>query len=173
MAELKAVVPPLVDASTLVPNVPLVWSQARKVISPVVAFCPLGRNRSMSVLRSSNAELSVTAPTDVQLPPPSVEYCQLPLPLGSRRDGDAFNGARVNVGNAIATGAQYNGRYSLTCIGCLIFSDGGKRHIAAVVQHRRVIDTGYIDSNGIGCGAEGCGATVVVTLAKPPAVPEV
>ena len=33
VAVLKAVVPPLADVSTLLPTLPLVWSQARKVMA--------------------------------------------------------------------------------------------------------------------------------------------
>ena len=38
VAVLKAVLPPLVVVSALVPTLPLVWSQARKVTEPVVPF---------------------------------------------------------------------------------------------------------------------------------------
>ena len=37
-AVLKAVVPPLTETSTLVPALPVVWSQAQKVTLPVVPF---------------------------------------------------------------------------------------------------------------------------------------
>ena len=50
-------------------------------MSPVVAFCALGTNRSMSVLRSNNDEVPETVPTLDQVEPPLVEYSQLPLPL--------------------------------------------------------------------------------------------
>ncbi|TWT50139.1 hypothetical protein Pla22_28790 [Rubripirellula amarantea] len=81
VAELNAVVPPLLDASTLLPAVPLVPSQARKVKSFVVPFSPLGSNRIKSVERNSSADESDTVPTFDQLVPPSVEYCQTPGPL--------------------------------------------------------------------------------------------
>ena len=42
VAVLKAVVPPFGAVSTLVPAVPLVWSQARKVTVPLVAVLPVG-----------------------------------------------------------------------------------------------------------------------------------
>src|SRR5438132_244057 len=81
VAVLKAVVPPLVVVSTLVPWVPLVWSQAEKVTEAVVPFSPSGTNRSLSVARSKRAELPATAPTAFHVPPPSSEYCQAPVLL--------------------------------------------------------------------------------------------
>src|SRR5262249_25693916 len=81
VAVLKAVTPPFVEASTLLPDVPLVWSQARKVTEATVAFWPSGTNRNLSVDRSNSAEASDTAPTLVQMVPPSVEYCHAPVLL--------------------------------------------------------------------------------------------
>ena len=81
VAVLYAVVPPLVETSTFVPAESFVWSQARNVTLPVVAFCPSGMNRSLSLDRNNSAELSLTAPTAVQLLPLSVEYCHVPVPL--------------------------------------------------------------------------------------------
>src|SRR5207244_1942699 len=80
-AVLKAVVPPLVEASALVPALPLVWSQARNVTEAEVLFWPSGTSRSLSLLRRSKAELPLTEPTAVQVVPLSVEYCQVPVPL--------------------------------------------------------------------------------------------
>ena len=59
----NAVVPPFVDASTLVPCVPLARSHARNVNEPRVRVLPSGTKRSRSVSRSSSALLSATAPT--------------------------------------------------------------------------------------------------------------
>src|SRR5258707_919521 len=70
---LKALVPPLPQVSTLVPAAPLVWSQARKVTEALVPFWPLGTKRSLSVERSSRAELLETEPTAVQVLPELVE----------------------------------------------------------------------------------------------------
>ena len=80
-AVLKAVAPPLVVVSTLVPCVPLVRSQAQKVSEAVVPFWPSGTKRSSSVERSRRAESVETAPTAFQVVPPSIEYCQVPVLL--------------------------------------------------------------------------------------------
>src|SRR5947208_247051 len=81
VAVLKALVPPLLEVSTLLPAVPLVWSQARKVTEADVPFCPSGTKRSLSVERSSSAALLDTEPTAFQVLPALVEYCQTPVPL--------------------------------------------------------------------------------------------
>ena len=47
----------------------------------VVPFWASGTKRTLSVSRSSNALAGVTGPTALQIEPPSVEYCQVPLPL--------------------------------------------------------------------------------------------
>ena len=80
VAVLKAVVPPLAAVVTLVPVVPLVWSQAQKVTEPDVPFNPSGTNRSLSMERRSNAVVLLTVPTPVQVVPLSIEYCHVPLP---------------------------------------------------------------------------------------------
>ena len=66
---LKAVVPPLVVVSTLLPTEPLVWSQAQKVTLAAVAFWPSGTSRSLSVERSKRALVVLTLPTPVQVVP--------------------------------------------------------------------------------------------------------
>src|SRR5262249_45073988 len=81
VAVLKAVVVPLVVVSTLLPSVPLVWSQAQNVTLPVVPFWPSGTKRNLSLERKSNADELLTAPTLVQVVPASIEYCQVPVPL--------------------------------------------------------------------------------------------
>src|SRR5256885_305294 len=81
VAVLRAVVPPFVEASTFVPCVPLVWSQAQNVTEPVVAFWPSGTRRNLSVERKSRADVLLTEPTAFQVLPLSVEYCQVPVPL--------------------------------------------------------------------------------------------
>src|SRR5439155_458797 len=68
-AVLKGVVPPLALASTLLPAVPAVWSQAEKVRLAVVPFWPSGTNRRLSLERKSRAELLLTVPTAVQVLP--------------------------------------------------------------------------------------------------------
>ena len=78
VAALNAVLPPFVEASSLLPAAPVLWSQARKVRLPAVPFCPSGTNRNRSLARSSSALLSDTAPTPAQLVAPSMEYCQVP-----------------------------------------------------------------------------------------------
>jgi hypothetical protein len=47
----------------------------------LVPFSPLGTKRRLSLARNSRALVLVTAPTSDQLDLPSVEYCQVPLPL--------------------------------------------------------------------------------------------
>src|ERR671930_248500 len=80
-AELNAVDPPLVEVSTLVPLVPEVWSQARKVMagSTVPLKSAAGWNRILAVGASSRELEFETDPTGFQVVPPSVEYCQVPL----------------------------------------------------------------------------------------------
>ena len=95
VAVLKAVVPPFVLTSTLVPALPLVWSQARNVTLAESAFCASGTKRSLSVARSSRADVSETVPTANQLLPPLVEYCQVPLPLVRPVTAMPFDGAGV------------------------------------------------------------------------------
>ena len=79
----KAVVPPLVVVSTLLPAVPDVWSQARNVMAFATDPLKLGLgwkySRVLPSAASSNADVSDTAPTAVQLEPPLVEYHQVPL----------------------------------------------------------------------------------------------
>ena len=84
VAALKAVVPPLFVVETIDPSVPLVWSQARKVIEMgmwlmLLPFMVSGRNRSLSVGINSSAPLSDTVPKSIHVPPLSIEYCHLPL----------------------------------------------------------------------------------------------
>src|SRR5256714_571125 len=81
VAVLKAVVPPLTVVSTLVPCVPLVWSQAQNVTLAVVPLAPSGTKRSLSVERNNRADELLTAPTPVQVVPASVEYCHVPVLL--------------------------------------------------------------------------------------------
>ena len=81
MAVLNAVVPPLASASTLVPKIPLVWSQARKSKLAFVPLSVFGTRRTRSVSRSSNAAVSVTVPIAFHVDPAFVEYSQVPLPL--------------------------------------------------------------------------------------------
>src|SRR6218665_3611301 len=80
-----AALPPLVLVSAvlrvpLVDAAPALWSQARKVRPAALPLAPSGTKRNWVVLDSSNAALSETAPTPVQVTP-SVEYCQVPPPL--------------------------------------------------------------------------------------------
>ena len=49
--------------SAVAPAVPLVWSQARKVTEPEVAFWPSGTKRSLSLERRSKAAELLTLPT--------------------------------------------------------------------------------------------------------------
>src|SRR5690349_15671980 len=81
VAMLKAVAPPLLAVLTLVPPTPDVWSQARNVIAAVPLKSALGRNRTRfaALDPSRSDEVPLTVPTAVQPPPPSVEYCQVPL----------------------------------------------------------------------------------------------
>ena len=44
-------------------------------------FWPSGTKRSLSVDRNNRAELLATVPTAFQVPPPSIEYCQVPVLL--------------------------------------------------------------------------------------------
>src|SRR5438445_427328 len=81
VAVLKAVVPPLVVVSTLVPCEPEVWSQAQNVTLAVVPLAPSETNRNLSLDRKSRAEDVLTEPTPVQVLPASVEYCQVPVLL--------------------------------------------------------------------------------------------
>ena len=79
----KAVVPPLVVVSTLLPAVPDVWSQARNVIalatSPLKFALGWKYSRVFASAASRSAEPSETAPTAAQLVPPSVEYHHVPF----------------------------------------------------------------------------------------------
>ena len=80
VAVLNAVVPPLVETSTAVsPSLPEVWSQARTVIVAPPLKSASGTKRMSASGASNTAELSETAPKAVQLAPPLVEYCQVPL----------------------------------------------------------------------------------------------
>ena len=79
----KAVLPPLTEVSTLLPAVPLTWSQARNDSVALVAFCASGTKRSRSVPRNSNADVSLTTPSAFQVLPLLLEYSQVPLPLVS------------------------------------------------------------------------------------------
>ena len=47
------------------------------------AVLAVGHEADQSVARSSSAALSETAPTAVQVAPPLIEYCQVPLPVSA------------------------------------------------------------------------------------------
>ena len=81
VAVLKAVLPPVVLTSTVLPAEPVLWSHARKARVPSAPFIASGRKRTRSAARSSRAEVSATAPTVAQVVPLSSEYCQVPLPV--------------------------------------------------------------------------------------------
>ena len=81
VAVLKAVLPPVVLTSTVLPAEPVLWSQARKARLPSAPFIASGTKRTRSAARSSRAEVSATAPTLAQVVPLSSEYCQVPLPV--------------------------------------------------------------------------------------------
>ena len=80
VAVLNAVAAPFDAVVTLVPVLPLVWSQARNVTDAVVPFCALGTSRNKSVDLRSKALALLTAPTAVHVVPPLIEYCQVPVP---------------------------------------------------------------------------------------------
>ena len=83
VAVLNALLPPFDAVLTFVPCVPVVLSQARKVMLADVPAAALGTNRTRSVLRSRSADALVTVPMVNQLAPAVMEYSQLPLPLAS------------------------------------------------------------------------------------------
>ena len=72
----NAAIPPLVAVLTLVPAVPLVWSQARIVSAEVELPSKLAAGakyrRVLASSASSSDEAELTAPTAVQFVPPSV-----------------------------------------------------------------------------------------------------
>ncbi|MCY1280087.1 hypothetical protein D9M70_288610 [compost metagenome] len=81
----NAVLPPLLLVSAvlrvaLVDAVPMFWSQARKVRLAVPPLAPSGTKRNWVLADSSRALALATLPTALQARP-SVEYCQVPLPL--------------------------------------------------------------------------------------------
>ncbi|MCY1542757.1 hypothetical protein D9M68_785200 [compost metagenome] len=81
----KAELPPLVVVSAVlrVPPtlaLPLLWSQARKLSVGEPPFWPSGTKRNWLTEDSNSAALPLTAPT-LNQSVPSVEYCQVPLPL--------------------------------------------------------------------------------------------
>ena len=83
---LKAVVPPLTEASALVSEsynarVPPVWSHARKVRPLEARVVPSGTKRTLSVPFSSTALESETAPTSLQSASPTFMYWNLPPPV--------------------------------------------------------------------------------------------
>src|SRR5262249_18570926 len=84
---LKAVVPPLTDASAVPPALPVVWSHARNTRPP--ASVPLQlkagtkRTRVLASAGRSRADAWEGAPKAVQLVPPFNEYCQVPLLLST------------------------------------------------------------------------------------------
>ena len=81
VADEKAVVPPFVLVSTLFPAVPLVRSQARKVMAvPRFAVEPVlcRYRRVLASAASSRALLLLTVPTWLQVVPPLVVYHQVP-----------------------------------------------------------------------------------------------
>src|SRR5207249_521216 len=86
-AVLKAVAPPLTDASAVPPLVPVVWSQARNCMpgSTVPLNRLFGTKRTRVELSdaSSRAVVSVGEPIGFQVLPLSVLYCQLPLVLST------------------------------------------------------------------------------------------
>ena len=73
----KALAPPLGLVFTLLPALPLLWSQARKVMAPETVPLKLAAgwkySRVFASAASSRAEASETAPTASQLAPLSVE----------------------------------------------------------------------------------------------------
>src|SRR5262245_16029031 len=79
LAVLKAELPPLVDASPRLPKTPVVWSQARKLTLVWPWKFGAGRKRSLSVVRSSRAEVSLADPTGANVIPAFVLNCQVPL----------------------------------------------------------------------------------------------
>ena len=88
VALLNALVPPLVEVSAVLPAMPLVASQARKVMPlPTLPFqSALGTKRTYVLegsAASSLAMLAVGVPKAVQVERPLVEYCQLPLLLST------------------------------------------------------------------------------------------
>ena len=82
---LKALLPPLTLVLALLPALPLVRSQARKLMPLTTAPFQLAAGAKRTRVRvsaaSSMALVAVTALKAVQLLPPLSEYCQMPLVL--------------------------------------------------------------------------------------------
>ncbi len=88
MLALNALLPPLTRASAVPPALPLVWSQAWKrrppTTLPLQSAVGTKRTRVRRIGREqARALASVGVPNAIQLAPPSVEYCQLPLLLST------------------------------------------------------------------------------------------
>ncbi len=75
---------------------------------------------------------------------------ELPLSIAAveRRDGDPFNCAAIGISNPIATSRCDDRRDSVATVVHLIFGDRGQRHVAGVVEHRRVVDSRQVDRSG-------------------------
>jgi hypothetical protein len=88
----------------------------------VVVFLASGTKRSLSVLRSRSALVVETAPTLVQLEPPLVEYCQVPLPL--TRLVTAMPDA-APLSTSADRGAEHAGD-GLAAVAGVVFGDAGE-----------------------------------------------
>ena len=122
----------------------------------VSAFSVSGTNRNRSTARSSRCRVVGYGSHSVQVDPLSVEYCQVPLLLASAVTAIPSTGSVVHVADR---GAD-DRRHQITGVVGVVFGDGGQRRRAAVVQHRRIVDSRDGDARRLGGRAEGRDAAV-------------
>ncbi len=109
VAELKAVLPPLVDTSTLVPVVRrcagLVPSSEGDVAAGGIHSVG-NESQQVTAAQEANALALETEPTAVQVRTTIGRVLPGAVPVGGGGDGDSFDGSTVDIGDSIATGAE-------------------------------------------------------------------